>query len=142
MFLGEYDHSIDQKGRIAIPARLREAFENGVILSRGFDKCINVYPLAEWNAVAEKLAALPPTQSKVRRINRSTFSSAFQQELDGQGRVLIPPQLREYAEINGEVKVAGVNTHLEIWSKEQWAVERASLDEEAWQLAESVEAWR
>ena len=101
-----------------------------------------VYPLAEWNAMAEKLASLPVTQSKIRRINRSTFSSAFQQELDGQGRVLIPPQLREYAEINGEVKVVGANTYLEIWSKEQWAAERASLDEDAWQLAESVEAWR
>lgn len=142
MFLGEYDHSIDQKGRIAIPSRLRYAFEHGVVLSRGFEKCIMVYPLGEWNKVAERLAALPVTQSKVRRINRSTFSSAFHQELDGQGRVLIPPQLREYAAINGEVVVVGANTYLEIWSKEQWVAERASLDEDAWQLAESVETWR
>ncbi len=142
MFLGEYDHSIDQKGRIAIPARLRDSFEQGAVLSRGFEKCIMVYPLAEWNRVAEKLAALPATQSKVRRINRSTFSSAFQQELDRQGRVLIPPQLRDYAGINGDVVVVGANTYLEIWSKEEWAAERANLATEAWQLAESVEAWR
>jgi len=142
LFLGEYDHSIDQKGRIAIPARLRDSFEQGAVLSRGFEKCIMVYPLAEWNRVAEKLAALPATQSKVRRINRSTFSSAFQQELDRQGRVLIPPQLRDYAGINGDVVVVGANTYLEIWSKEEWAAERANLATEAWQLAESVEAWR
>lgn len=100
------------------------------------------YPLAEWNKVAEKLASLPITQSKVRRINRSTFSSAFRQELDGQGRVLIPPQLRDYAEINGDVIVVGVHHYLEIWNKEHWATERATLDQEAWQLAESVEVWR
>jgi len=142
LFLGEYDHSIDKKGRVAIPARLREAFGDIAVLSRGFEKCIMVYPLGEWNKVAEKLAALPITQSKVRRINRSTFSSAFRQDLDGQGRVLVPPQLRDYADINGEVVVVGVHNYLEIWSKENWAVERAKLDEESWQLAESVEAWR
>ncbi len=142
MFLGEYEHNIDQKGRVAIPARLRDAFSKGLVLSRGFEKCIVVYPLAEWNKVAEKLAALPMTQSKVRRINRSTFSSAFQQELDGQGRVLVPPQLREYAGINGDVVVVGVNNYLEIWSKENWAAESGTMDNEAWQLAESVEAWR
>lgn len=142
MFLGEYQHNIDQKGRMAIPARLRDAFSDGLVLSRGFEKCIVVYPQVEWNKLAEKLASLPMTQSKVRRINRSTFSSAFQQELDGQGRVLIPPQLREYAGIDGDVVVVGVNSYLEIWSKGNWEAESASMGEEAWQLAESVEVWR
>lgn len=142
MFLGEYEHNIDQKGRVAIPARLRGALGNGLVLSRGFEKCIIVYPMAEWNKVAEKLASLSTMQSNVRRINRSTFSSAFQQEMDGQGRVLIPPQLREYAGINGDVVVVGVNNYLEIWSKENWQAESTTMDEESWKLAESVEAWR
>lgn len=142
MFLGEYEHNIDQKGRIAIPARLREAFAHGIVLSRGFEKCIVVYPLSEWNKVAEKLAALPVTQSKVRRINRSTFANAFQLDLDGQGRVLVPTPLREYASINGDAVVVGVNNYLEIWSRDNWAAESATMDEEAWQTAESVEAWR
>lgn len=142
MFLGEYEHSIDLKGRVAVPARLREAFADGIVLSKSPDKCIVAYPLAEWNKVAEKQATLAEAPSKVRRINRSTFSSAFQQELDRQGRVLIPPQLRDYAHIDGEVVVVGVHHYLEIWSKDGWAAERAKLDQDAWQLAESVEAWR
>ncbi len=127
---------------MAIPARLRESFNDGLVLSRGFEKCIVVYPLVEWNKVAEKLASLPTTQSKVRRINRSTFSSAFQQDMDGQGRVLIPPQLRDYAGINGDVVVVGVNNYLEIWSRGNWEAESATMGEEASQLAESVEVWR
>jgi MraZ protein len=142
LFLGEYYHSIDQKGRVAIPARFRDAFEAGIVLSRGYEKCINVYPLEEWNKVAERLASLPTTQIKVRRIIRSTFSNAFQQDLDGQGRVLIPPQLRDYAQTNGEVIVVGANSYLEIWDKNLWSTERAIVDQEASQLAESVEIWR
>ncbi|MDP2661019.1 MAG: division/cell wall cluster transcriptional repressor MraZ [Dehalococcoidia bacterium] len=140
MFLGEFEHNIDQKGRVAIPSRLRDSFGDGLVLTRGYEKCIVVYPLTEWNKVAERLAALPSTQSRVRRISRSTFSSAFQQELDGQGRVLVPPPLREYAGINGDVVIVGVNNYIEIWSKANWASESATMEQEAWQLAEGVEA--
>jgi len=140
LFLGEFEHNIDQKGRVAIPSRLRDSFVDGLVLARGYEKCIVVYPLAEWNKVAERLAALPSTQSRVRRISRSTFSSAFQQEVDGQGRVLIPPQLREYAGINGDVVIVGVNNYIEIWSKANWVVESATMEQETWQLAEGVQA--
>jgi MraZ protein len=142
LFLGEFEHSVDQKGRLAIPVRFREALKDGLVLSRGFDRCLIVYPLAQWTRMSEKLAALPTTQSKVRRINRFTFANAYHHELDKQGRVLIPPPLREYAEIGDEAVVVGAHTYLEIWSKENWMLERALMEEQAWQLAEGIEAWR
>ena len=139
MFLGEYDYRIDEKGRVAIPAKFREPFKEGLVLSRGFDKCIIVYPLSEWTKVAQRLTTLPMTRSKSRRINRATFSTAFSSELDRQGRVILPPALRQYAGIKDGVVIAGLYEYLEIWSHELWAAERALMDEQAWQLAEGLE---
>src|SRR4030042_1962986 len=99
MLLGEYELRIDHKGRVAIPVRFREAFRKGLVLARGFDKCLLVYTPAEWGKAAEKLASLPLTRLTTRRITRHTFSSAFALELDRQGRIILPPVLRQYAEL-------------------------------------------
>ena len=139
MFLGEYAYVIDQKGRLAIPPRFREAFRGGLVLARGFDKCILVYPMAEWKAMAESRASLPPTRSSVRRANRFTFSGAYDLELDKQGRVLVPSGLREYGEIKTEVVVIGVHNYLEIWARESWENEKSLMSESGWQIGESVD---
>ncbi len=139
MLLGQYEHSLDQRGRVAIPAKYRDRFQEGLILARGFDRSILVYPLSEWQQTADKLAALPLTQSNSRRVNRATFANAFDSELDRQGRVLLPAPLREYAQIKDAVVIAGMYTHFEIWDKELWAIEKSIMEQHAGQMAEEVE---
>ncbi|TET40693.1 MAG: division/cell wall cluster transcriptional repressor MraZ [Dehalococcoidia bacterium] len=139
MFLGQYEHKIDPRGRVAIPARFRDELKAGLVLSQGFERCIIVYPLKTWQEMAEKLAALPMTRSRSRRMSRFIFSPAFSQELDGLGRVLLPAPLRQYAEIKDIVIIVGVNTCIEMWSKEHWDAEKALMDEQGWQIAEGME---
>jgi len=139
MLLGEYELRIDHKGRLAIPARFREKFSEGLVLSRGFDKCLIAYTDAEWGKVAEKLVALPLTQLNPRRISRFTFSGAFDLELDRQGRVIIPLTLRQYAELNDEAFVVGAYSHLQIWSKKLWMAEKEFMSEHAAEIAEAVQ---
>jgi len=139
LFLGEYEYHIDEKGRVAIPSRFREEFKGGLVLTQGLESCVIVYPPSEWKRVSDNLAALPTTQSKARRINRATFSTAFNLELDRLGRIALPSPLRQYAEIKDTVIIAGVNTYLELWSKENWEQEKALMNEQAWQISESTE---
>ena len=139
MFFGEYEYTIDQKGRVTIPPKFREAFKGGIVLLRGYDKCVTACTVAEWDKRAEQLSRLPVTQSKMRRLNRATFSSAFSLDLDGQGRVVLPATLRQYAGVTNDVVIAGVRDCLEIWSKEDWLAEQQLISEQAWQIAESIE---
>lgn len=139
MFFGEYEYTIDQKGRVTIPPKFREAFKGGIVLLRGYDKCITACTVAEWDRRAEQLSKLPLTQSKARRLSRATFSSAFNLDLDGQGRVVLPATLRQYAGVTSEVVVAGVRDCLEIWGKEDWLAEQQLMSEQVWQIAESIE---
>ena len=139
MLLGEYELRIDHKGRVAIPARFREAFRGGLVLSRGFDRCLIVYTMTEWEKVAESLATLPLTQRNPRRIARFTFSGAFDQTLDRQGRVILPVSLRQYADITDEVVVVGAHSHLQIWAKGDWEQEKQFMTEHAAEIAEAIE---
>lgn len=129
MFLGSFEHSVDQKGRIAIPARYRDRFAGGLIAARGFERCINVYPRDEWDKLAAQLSALPFTRPENRRLSRATFASAFDLELDKQGRIVLPQSLRDYAGITEQAMIAGVNTHLEIWDLERWNAELALAEQ-------------
>ena len=139
MFLGTYEHRIDDRGRIAIPAKFREELKAGLVLAQGFDRCINVYPLKMWQEIAEKHTTPLIAKEKLRRISRFIYSPAFTEDLDRLGRVLLPAPLRHYADIKDVVVIAGVNTSVEIWSKEQWDAEKALMDEQGWQLAEGME---
>lgn len=138
MLLGEYELRIDQKGRIAIPTRFREAFRGGLVLSRGFDKCLIAYTMAEWAKVAEALASLPLTQLNPRRLARFTFSGAYDLEPDRQGRVLLPLALRQYADITGEAVIVGSYSHIQIWARYLWAAEKEYMAEHATEIAEAV----
>ena len=139
MLLGEYECRIDQKGRVAVPAKLRKEFPEGLVLTRGVDKCMLAYPLAEWSKVSDENEFSPFSPGKNRRLNRMIFGNAFDLELDKQGRVALPSPLRQHAQIKDIVVMVGGNKYLEIWSKESWDQEKLLMDEQAWQLAEGIE---
>jgi MraZ protein len=141
MFIGEFEYRMDEKGRVPIPPKFRteELKKEGMVLSPGMEKCITVYPLSEWKKLADSLTSGSLLPSKVRKLNRAIFSTAFNLEIDGQGRIMVPTQLRHFADISEAVVVAGANTYIELWSKEHWDAEKARCQEEAWQIIESLE---
>lgn len=120
MFLGEHQHSLDAKGRLIIPAKFRAGLGERFIVTRGLDRCLFAYSLTEWQAIEAKLKALPLTQSDARAFVRFFFSGATECELDKQGRIMLPANLREYAELEREVTSVGVSTRVEIWSRARW----------------------
>lgn len=142
MFFGEFEYRIDEKGRVAIPPRFRRQLGEGVVLTPGVEKCINAYPLSEWKKVAATLTTGSISPSKLRKLNRAIFATAFSLNLDGQGRIALPAPLREYAEIEDEVVIAGVNAYLELWNMKQWQAEKATSQEQAGQIIESLERHR
>lgn len=139
MFLGEYEYKIDPKGRIAIPPRFRGQFMEGIVLAKGLDHYIIACTPKLWQEVSERFNTLPFARSKQRRMGRIVFSSSFSLELDEQGRVLLPSPLRQHAEIKESLVIAGVNTYLEIWSRELWDKEQAQMEDDAWQIFEGME---
>jgi len=139
MFLGEFEYKIDEKGRVLIPPKFRRDLKDGMILTAGQERCIVGYPVSTWNKLAAALTTGSITQSKLRRLNRAIFATAFTLGIDGQGRVAIPAPLRDFAEIEEEVVIAGANTYFELWDKEQWESEKAISQEQAWQIIESLE---
>ena len=139
MFLGEFEYKIDDKGRVPIPPKFRRELEGGVVLTPGIEKCITAYPLPEWEKLADTLTTGSVTPSKLRRLNRAIFATAFSLTIDGQGRIALPIPLRQYAGIEAEVVIVGVNTYFELWNKEQWESEKAISQEQAWQIIESLE---
>ncbi|MGI5875245.1 MAG: division/cell wall cluster transcriptional repressor MraZ [Dethiobacteria bacterium] len=120
MLMGEYYHTLDNKGRVIVPARLREGLGDNFIITRGLDNCLFLYPMEEWLSLENKLKSLPFTKAEARAFMRMFFSGASELEIDKQGRVLIPPPLREHAELKKELVFLGVSTRAEIWSKEKW----------------------
>lgn len=120
MFLGEFQHSIDDKGRITIPAKFREALGADFIITRGLDNCLFVYPRAEWSALETKIKALPSMAANARAFTRLLFAGAAECEWDKQGRVNVPNHLREYAGLDKDCVVIGVSSRMEIWNKAAW----------------------
>jgi MraZ protein len=129
MFLGEYEHSVDSKSRIAVPAKFRTQLEGGLVVTRGFERCLQVYPMDQWQALSERVSGLSLGSTEARQLRRLLFASAFDTEVDKQGRILLPANLREYAGIGDEAVVAGMNTYFEIWSKADWDAAMSELDE-------------
>jgi MraZ protein len=140
VFLGEHEHSLDDKGRLAIPARFRAELGQGLVLTRGLDRCLYVWPLAEWRTVADKLGRLSLMHADARRLQRLLFAGAVDTQLDRLGRVLIPAFLRSYAGLEDTAVVAGVLSRIEIWDRDQWAAERTAAEEQSADLAEHLSA--
>lgn len=120
MFIGEYQHTVDNKGRIIMPSKLREALGQNFIVTKGLDNCLFVYPMDEWERLEKKLRTLPLTNKNARAFIRFFFAGATECSLDKQGRILIPNNLREYAKIVKDVVIIGVAERIEIWAKEVW----------------------
>jgi MraZ protein len=138
MFLGRYAHTLDTKGRIAIPSRFRDALTEGVVATRGIDRCLALYPMASWTPLAEKVSALPLTDPDARTFRRMVFAEAAHLELDGQGRILLPPELRRYAELEREAVVIGVNTSIEIWNPARWESVTTVMDTDGAAIAQRL----
>jgi MraZ protein len=139
MFYGEFDYKLDEKGRVPVPPKFRNALKDGLVLTMGAEKCITAYTVTEWKRLSTSLTGSSLTRSKMRRLNRALFATAFVAKVDGQGRIALPAPLREYAQIADDVAIVGLNTNLEIWSKELWEEEKNISQEQAWQIIESLE---
>lgn len=138
MFLGEYSHTIDSKGRLTIPARFRAELAQGMVVTRGLDRCLLVYPLPEWDKLAQRINGLPITQKDARTFTRLIYSGAIHCEPDRQGRILLPQYLREYAGIDNESVVIGLYARLEIWNPIRWQEVRKKVEEEGDIIAEQL----
>ncbi len=140
MFVGEYSHNIDAKGRIIIPAKMREQLGEHFMVTKGFEGCLFVYPMDAWEELAENLAKLPSNQKSARSLQRKFLSGAAEAEPDKQGKVLITPNHREFAGLTKEVVIIGVSKRVEIWDAQRWA-DYTQSDEEmsVEEAAESLE---
>ncbi len=138
MFIGEYLHNLDSKRRLAIPAKFRKDLGRQAIVTRGLDSCLFVYPLPEWEKVAQRLSELPTGQKDTRDFVRLFLAGAADVELDNLGRILIPDFLSEYASLKGEASIIGVFRRVEIWNKERWEAYRKEIERSTDKLAEKL----
>ena len=138
MFLGEFEHSIDDKGRVAIPARVREELGEGMVLTRGFDQCLQAFPRQIWQLLAQKVSSLSLGNPEARNLRRMLFSNAAEVEVDRQGRILVPQNLREYAGLVEQVVITGMDTYFELWSSEHWRTMMVQLDTSGAGIAEQL----
>jgi MraZ protein len=129
MFLGEYEHTLDAKGRLAIPARFRSQMGRGAVLSKGMGSCLSLYTVEHWERKSNELVA-HMAGDELRDFERRIYPSACEVELDGQGRVIVPAKLRAYAKLEVNVTVAGVRDHIEIWDQETWRSYQERLENE------------
>jgi MraZ protein len=138
MFIGEHAHTIDTKGRLSIPARYRRELAEGVIVTRGLDHCLWIYPRREWEKIAGRLAELPISQKKSRAFARLMLAGAWDAELDSQGRILVPGYLRTYANVTKQVVVAGLYNRIEVWNEDAWHVYRQQTEAASEEIAEGM----
>ncbi len=137
MFMGEYNHSIDNKGRLIIPAKFREQLGDTFVVTQGLDGCLFIYGNEEWEAFTEKLKQLPLTNLKARKFTRYFLAGATSCEVDKQGRILLPQKLRQSADLTKDVVLAGVGSRIEIWDSARW--EENSTYEDMEEIAENME---
>ncbi len=120
MLYGEYEHAIDDKGRVTVPAKFRARLDGGLVVTKGIDPCLWLYPADVWAELAQEINSLPVTDPKAREFKRQAFGGASHSVPDRQGRVILPPYLREYADIDNQAVIIGLFDHCEIWSPNRW----------------------
>ncbi len=140
MFLGRHGHNLDDKGRLALPARYREELSGGVVITRGFDNCLLVYPMEAWTPLAERVSALSIGDPDVRLLRRMLFANATDLQLDRQGRILVPVELRAHADLEREAVVVGMHSFIEIWSPDGWATQDELVERDGASIAEKLAA--
>jgi len=138
MFIGQYEHSVDAKGRLAVPAKFRKALSTGAVITKGLDGCLFVFAREKWQRMAESIGKLPVSKSSARLYARLILASAAEAEFDNQGRVILPAYLREYAKLTKLAIVTGLYDRVEIWSKANWKKISEKVDKEAGEIVEEL----
>lgn len=138
MFIGEYNFSVDSKGRIAIPAKFRRALGNEFVVTKGLDECLSVYTKTEWTKLAVKVSSLPISQANSRAFSRFMLGGATDVSFDGQGRIILPDYLRAYAGIGKKVIIAGLYNRLEIWDEVKWNSYKSKTELQSKEIAERL----
>ena len=138
MFIGEYHHNIDEKGRLAIPVKFRKDLAKGAVVTRGLDNCLFLYTLEEWKKLADKLSKLPISKSNTRAFARLMLAGAMDVQIDKQGRVVLPDYLRKYAGLKKKTVVAGLFNRLEIWDEKSWSIYKQGVEKESTDIANEL----
>ena len=138
MFIGEYSHTVDEKGRVALPSKFRKDLKKGVVITKGLDSCLWVYTRDEWEALAKKLSAIPVSQSKNRSFVRLMLAGAMDVDLDSQGRINLPQYLLDYAKLAKKAIVAGLYNRLEIWDEKEWNTYKKQMEKDSIKVADSL----
>lgn len=139
MLMGEYRHKMDNKGRMIIPAKFRDELGDQFVATRGLDNCLFVYPMQEWDQLEEKLASLPITSKNARSFVRFFFSGATECELDNQGRISLPRNLRDYADLEKKIVIIGLANRIELWAEERWTDYLESAEQASEEIASAME---
>ncbi len=138
MFIGEYTYKLDEKKRLAIPAKFREQLKKKAVITRGLDKCLFLFPIKEWQVLAEKLSKMPLAQSDARGFSRIMLAGAMEVDFDTLGRILVPDYLKGYASLKKEAVVAGLYNRIEIWDKKLWNDYKGATEKEVGNIAERL----
>ncbi len=138
MFIGEYAHNLDDKGRLAVPVKFRRELLKGAVVTRGLDNCLFLYTKTEWQKLADKLAALPISQANSRAFSRLMLAGAMDMEIDKQGRIVLPEYLRGFAGLKKNVIVAGLYNRIEIWDQENWDKYKTQTESQSGEIAERM----
>ena len=138
MFIGEYKHNLDAKGRLAVPAKFRGLLKKGAVVTRGLDNCLFLYPKDQWKKIAKKLADLPISQAKARAFSRLMLAGAMDVDFDNQGRITLPEYLRKFAGLEKKTVIAGLYDRLEIWDDNKWDKYKQGTENESAEIAEAL----
>jgi MraZ protein len=139
MFIGEYQHTLDPKGRLAVPAKFRKQLSKGAVVTKGLDNCLFLYPREAWKELAEKLANLPISKANTRAFSRLMLAGAMDVEIDSQGRMLLPEYLRQFAGMTKTIVVTGLYNRLELWDQEQWNAYKKGTEAKSGDIAEALD---
>jgi len=138
MFIGEYKHNLDDKGRLAVPAKFRSMLKKGAVVTKGLDDCLFIYPKEEWKKIATKLANLPISQAKARAFSRLMLAGAMEVDFDNQGRITLPEYLRLFSNLKKKAVIAGLYDRLEIWEEGRWDRYKAGTEKQSSDIAEAL----
>jgi len=139
MFIGEYRHTVDEKGRVAVPVKFRKTLSKGAVVTRGLDNCLFLYTATEWEKLATKLASLPISKANTRAFSRLMLAGAMDVSLDAQGRIILPDYLRDYAGMGKKIVITGLYTHLEIWDTDRWEKYKKVTEKDSTSIAEALD---
>ena len=138
MFIGEYNHNLDNKGRLAVPVKFRDDLKKGAVVTKGLDGCLFLYTMSEWKILAEKLSKLPISQSNTRAFARLMLAGAMDVQIDKQGRIVLPDYLRKYATLKKKIIINGLYNRLEIWDENGWEKYKKITEKESGDIAEKL----